>query len=183
MDTNKSFTKSAGVGEHLAKDEGLVRQVIGPTVDIEFDSDNLPNILNAIEVFDPERELPLVVEAAGATQVIVNGTTAVRSYDLASGEVLWYCGGQTVNAIPTAVTDGERVICASGYRGQACLALPLDRRGDRSRLQECQLGKARGPLDVGWSSEQRLDLAQGPVQELQVVPLEVVCQLRTNHYQ
>ena len=73
---------------------------------------------------------PVIVEAAGATQVVVNGTTAVRSYDLASGEVLWHCDGQTVNAIPTPVTDGEVVVCASGYRGSACLALALDARGD-----------------------------------------------------
>ncbi len=46
------------------KEEGFIRQIIGPTVDIEFDSDHLPNILNAVEVYDPDREFPLVVEVA-----------------------------------------------------------------------------------------------------------------------
>src|SRR5262249_5002611 len=46
---------------------------------------------------------PLVVRHKGRTQVVVNGTNRVRSYDLATGEVLWQCGGQTVNAIPSPV--------------------------------------------------------------------------------
>ena len=60
---SKTFTGSAGV-DGLQENEGLVRQVIGPTVDIEFDSDHLPNILNAIEIHDSARDLPLIVEVA-----------------------------------------------------------------------------------------------------------------------
>lgn len=82
---------------------------------------------------------PVVVEAGDVTQVVVNGTTAVRSYDLETGEVLWHCDGQTVNAIPTPVTDGEVIVCASGYQGQACLALSLAGRGD---LRESEGGVA-----------------------------------------
>lgn len=73
---------------------------------------------------------PLVVDAGGATQVILNGTNAVRAYDLATGAELWRCGGQTVNAIPCVVSDGVRAFATSGYQGAACFALPLDRRGD-----------------------------------------------------
>lgn len=73
---------------------------------------------------------PLVVEHQGRTQVIVNGTNRVRSYDLASGEVIWQCGGQTVNAIPSPIAAGRAVICMSGYRGAAALAIPLDAAGD-----------------------------------------------------
>src|SRR3990172_3373686 len=43
---------------------GKVKQVIGPTVDIEFDSDKLPNILNAIEIKDEKRNIDLTVEVA-----------------------------------------------------------------------------------------------------------------------
>ena len=43
---------------------GHIRQVIGPTVDIEFPSDHLPNILNAVHVKDPGREQLLTVEVA-----------------------------------------------------------------------------------------------------------------------
>jgi len=73
---------------------------------------------------------PLVVEHGGRTQVIVNGTNRVRSYDLMSGEVIWECGGQTVNAIPSPVLAGETAFCMSGYRSAAALAIPLDATGD-----------------------------------------------------
>jgi len=43
---------------------GRVVQVIGPTVDVEFDPDKLPKIYNAILVEDPNRDRPLTVEAA-----------------------------------------------------------------------------------------------------------------------
>jgi outer membrane protein assembly factor BamB len=73
---------------------------------------------------------PLVVGHNGRAQVIVNATNRVRSYDLATGKVLWECGGQTVNAIPAPVSDGTAVICMSGYRGAFACAIPLDSSGD-----------------------------------------------------
>lgn len=73
---------------------------------------------------------PLIVEHAGRTQVIANGTNRVRSYDLATGEVIWECGGQSVNAIPSPILAGETVFCMSGYRSSAALAIPLSATGD-----------------------------------------------------
>ena len=73
---------------------------------------------------------PLVVEAAGATQVITNASNRVRSYDLASGKVIWECGGQVGNVTPCPVTAEGLVFCMSGYRGNALLAIPLDAQGD-----------------------------------------------------
>jgi outer membrane protein assembly factor BamB len=73
---------------------------------------------------------PLVVEQQGRTQVIVSATNRVRSYDLATGKVLWECGGQTVNVIPSPVRSDGLVICMSGYRGAAAHAIPLDSTGD-----------------------------------------------------
>jgi F-type H+-transporting ATPase subunit beta len=49
----------------VAENYGKVVQVIGPTVDVEFGSDNLPAILNALVVEDPARgERGLTVEVA-----------------------------------------------------------------------------------------------------------------------
>lgn len=73
---------------------------------------------------------PLVVEHQGRTQVILNGTNKVRSYDLATGAVIWQCGGQTINAIPSPLRFGDSVICVSGYRGAFGCAVPLDAKGD-----------------------------------------------------
>lgn len=73
---------------------------------------------------------PLIVPRGNGHQVIVNATNRVRSYDLKTGEVLWECGGQTTNAIPTPVANDELVFVTSGFRGQALYAIPLDATGD-----------------------------------------------------
>ena len=73
---------------------------------------------------------PLVVEHNGRTQVVVNGTERIRSHDLATGKVLWECGGMTVNAIPSVVSVGGVVYCVSGYKGAAACAISLDTAGD-----------------------------------------------------
>lgn len=78
---------------------------------------------------------PLVVNTSEHLQVVVNGTNAVRSYDVRNGDILWHCAGQTLNAIPSPVSDGERLVCTSGYQGQACLALDLAGRGDLERQE------------------------------------------------
>jgi outer membrane protein assembly factor BamB len=73
---------------------------------------------------------PLVVEHKGRTQVILNGTNRIRSYDLATGQELWQCGGMTVNAIPSLVTQDGVAYAMSGYNGSAAVAISLDATGD-----------------------------------------------------
>jgi F-type H+-transporting ATPase subunit beta len=43
---------------------GIVKQIIGPTVDIEFPAGLVPNILNAISIQDREKNIDLVVEVS-----------------------------------------------------------------------------------------------------------------------
>lgn len=73
---------------------------------------------------------PLVLEYDGRTQVIVNGSNRVRSYDLKTGEVIWQCGGQVLAAIPCPISDGKRAYAMTGYTGNALYAIPLDSTGD-----------------------------------------------------
>jgi len=74
---------------------------------------------------------PLVIERDGKAQVITSATNRVRSYDLASGELLWEAGGMTVNTIPSPVYGDDIVYVTSGFRGNALLAIrPEGRRGD-----------------------------------------------------
>jgi F-type H+-transporting ATPase subunit beta len=44
--------------------EGIIKQVIGPTVDIEFPAEGFPNILNAIKIKDEQRNIDVTVEVA-----------------------------------------------------------------------------------------------------------------------
>ena len=73
---------------------------------------------------------PLVVDHGGRQLLVVNGTDRVRAYDAKSGEELWSCGGQTVNAIPSPVRFEDTVICMSGYRASMAVAIPIDSKGD-----------------------------------------------------
>lgn len=73
---------------------------------------------------------PLIVEFNGQKQVVVNATGKVRSYDLATGKELWSCAGQTANAIPSPVAQGDTVYVTSGFRGSALQAIRLGRTGD-----------------------------------------------------
>src|SRR5262249_61347131 len=49
---------------------------------------------------------PIVVEVGGKPQVIVPGTNRMRGYDLASGEVIWECGGLSSNILASPVAAG-----------------------------------------------------------------------------
>jgi outer membrane protein assembly factor BamB len=73
---------------------------------------------------------PLVVAHGGKSQVVVNGTNRIRSYDLATGEQLWECAGMTTNSIPTPVAADGILYATSGFRGAALLALKLGKTGD-----------------------------------------------------
>ena len=73
---------------------------------------------------------PLILEHDGKAQVITDATRKIRSYDLATGKILWECGGLTRNVIPSPVADGDTVYCMSGFQGNSLLAIRLGRTGD-----------------------------------------------------
>ena len=73
---------------------------------------------------------PLIIERDGKAQAVVTATGKIRSYDVASGDVLWECGGLTRNVIPCPVADAGMVYCMSGFQGNACMAIRLGRSGD-----------------------------------------------------
>lgn len=63
--------------------EGIVKQIIGPTIDVEFPEEHIPNILNAIVVKDPEKGINLTAEVA-----IQLGNNTVRCIALSSTDGL-----------------------------------------------------------------------------------------------
>ena len=70
---------------------------------------------------------PIVVEYNGKAQVITTGTNRVRSYDLATGELLWDGDGLTANSIPSPVAANGFVYLMSGFRGSAFRAVQLEK--------------------------------------------------------
>jgi len=73
---------------------------------------------------------PVVTEHNGTAQVILYGSTRVRSYDVTSGKLIWECGGQATNPIATPIIYDGKAICMTGYRGYAVYAISLDAKGD-----------------------------------------------------
>ncbi|MEL7336354.1 MAG: PQQ-binding-like beta-propeller repeat protein [Planctomycetota bacterium] len=73
---------------------------------------------------------PLVVEGTKGKQVVMNGQTMARGYDLATGQELWRCGGQTQRPVATPVAMDDLVFVGSGFRGSFLGAFRLDGRGN-----------------------------------------------------
>jgi outer membrane protein assembly factor BamB len=68
---------------------------------------------------------PIVVESNGTPQIVVSAAKRIRSYEPATGKLLWECAGMTANVIPCPVADTGTVFCISGFRGSALLAIRL----------------------------------------------------------
>jgi outer membrane protein assembly factor BamB len=73
---------------------------------------------------------PLIIERDGKGQAIVSATGKIRCYDIATGKVIWECGGMTKNVIPSPVADQDVVYCMSGFQGNSLLAIRLGGAGD-----------------------------------------------------
>jgi outer membrane protein assembly factor BamB len=73
---------------------------------------------------------PLIINAAGRTQVVTSGSTRVRSYDLKDGKLIWECGGLGSNPIACPVVFEGLAIAMSGHRDPAGVAVPLSAKGD-----------------------------------------------------
>lgn len=73
---------------------------------------------------------PIAATVDGKTQVIVNAQNRIRAYDAETGEIIWQCGGQTSNVIPTPVLGHGMVFCTSGFGGSKLSAIKLGRTGE-----------------------------------------------------
>ncbi|MDP8244165.1 MAG: F0F1 ATP synthase subunit beta [Candidatus Hinthialibacter antarcticus] len=100
---------------------GEVRQVIGPTVDVEFHPDHLPNMLNALLIEDEERGIHLTVEVAQHT-----GNNMVRCVAMASTDGLVRGMKVTDTGKPISVPVGDQVL----GRMFNLLGNPIDGKGD-----------------------------------------------------
>ena len=92
----------------------------------------------------PHGPVPIIVEHAGKPQVIVSGTTRIRGYDLASGEVLWECGGLSSNIVASPVYADGMVFAGSSYDKRELLAIRLDGAGGCHRFAARRLAAHRG---------------------------------------
>ncbi|NQU21332.1 MAG: PQQ-like beta-propeller repeat protein [Candidatus Nealsonbacteria bacterium] len=87
---------------------------------------------------------PFVVQHNGMTQVVINGTNRVRSYDLATGKLIWECGGQVDNPVASPVASDGIVYLMTGRRGYALQAISLDSSGDLTDSNQIAWQRDRG---------------------------------------
>jgi outer membrane protein assembly factor BamB len=88
---------------------------------------------------------PIVALQGGKAQVIVPGTKRVRGYDLASGAVIWECGGLSSNIVASPVAANGIVYTGSSYDTRAMLAIRLDgARGDITDTKQVLWMRRRG---------------------------------------
>jgi outer membrane protein assembly factor BamB len=87
---------------------------------------------------------PLVVRHDGVTQVITNGTNRMRGYDFNTRQLLWECGGGTINAIPSPVAADGVAFLMSGYGRSIAIAVPLGARGDLTDSDKLAWRQTRG---------------------------------------
>jgi outer membrane protein assembly factor BamB len=73
---------------------------------------------------------PLVVEYNGAKQVVMNGQTCARAYELETGKELWRCGGQAQRPVASAVAGNGLVFIGSGFQGSFLGAFRMDGQED-----------------------------------------------------
>ena len=105
----------------MAENYGKVKQVIGPTVDLEFDSDHLPAILNAIHITDAAKGIDLITEVA---QHIGNNVVRTIAMDSTDGLVRGMKGLDTGK--PIAVPVGDQCL----GRLFNLLGKPIDGKGE-----------------------------------------------------
>lgn len=91
---------------------------------------------NGKELWRAERDepsswsTPLAIEHGGRTEIVVPATNKVRSYDAATGKVVWESAGLGSNAIPVPVTQNGIVYVMSGHRDPKLMAIKLGKQGD-----------------------------------------------------
>jgi outer membrane protein assembly factor BamB len=96
---------------------------------------------------------PIIAQVDGKPQVIVSGTTAVRGYDLETGEVIWHCAGLSNNVVASPVFADGVLYAGSSYNIQSMLALNLKgAKGD--------LGKSSHVL---WTRQHRTPYVPSPL--------------------
>lgn len=69
---------------------------------------------------------PHVLTHTDPLQVVVSAANRIRSYNLATGKLLWECGGLSHNVVAGPVSQKGLVICGSSYEKQAILGIRLD---------------------------------------------------------
>ena len=135
--------------------EGVAPVLDGNRLILNFDQEDNSHIvvlnkLDGKEIWRASREeqsawaLPLVIDFNGRKQIVVAATNKVRSYDAATGKLIWECAGLGGNVIPAPVYKDGVVIVMSGFRNPNMMAIKLGKEGDLTGTDSILWTNTRG---------------------------------------
>ena len=139
--------------------EGSSPTLVGNMILVPWDHEG-PSYLYALDkltgetLWKTERDgpsswaTPLVVEHEGNLQVVMNGDNLASGYDLATGEELWRCAGQTVRPAASAVAADGLIFVCSGYRGAFLGAFRAGAEGDLEDTDDVVWTRERDTPDI-----------------------------------
>jgi outer membrane protein assembly factor BamB len=140
--------------------EGSSPTIAGDLLIVPWDHEG-PSMLFAVDkqtgktVWETKRDEPtcwatplIASDSQGNMQVIMNGQTAARGYDLKTGKELWRCGGQTQRPCASAVAQDGVAYVASGFRGSYIGAFDLAGRGDLGSSKSVVWSQSKDTPDV-----------------------------------
>ena len=157
LDGKLIWEKDVGVKMRMRNEfgEGTAVVVHNNTLILNFDQETDSFIValdksNGKELWRSKRNevstwaTPLVVEHAGRSQVVINATGKIRSYDLQSGKAIWECAGLGLNAIPAPIYHDGIVYSMTGHRDPKLLAIKLGKEGDLTGTDAILWSETRG---------------------------------------
>lgn len=140
--------------------EGSSPTIAGELLIVPWDHEG-PSMLYALNkktgdtVWQTKREEPtcwatplVAADPQGNFQIIMNGQTAARGYDLKTGKELWRCAGQTQRPCASAVAENGVAYVASGFRGSYIGAFDLAGRGDLESSKQVLWTQKKDTPDV-----------------------------------
>ena len=126
---------------------GTIKQIIGPTIDVEFDSDSLPDIFNALEIKNTENNLKVTAEVV---QHIGNNVVRAIAMDPVEGLKRGMKVLDTGNSITVPV--GEQCL----GRIFNLLGEPIDEKGPVAHPEKREKIHKKAPLLKEISSTKEL---------------------------
>lgn len=78
----------------------------------------------------PNYPSPIILEAAGKTQLFLTGTERVSSFDPLTGKTNWEIEGATTECVTSTVTDGLHIYSSGGYPKNHVAAIKADGSGE-----------------------------------------------------
>ncbi|MDF1741178.1 MAG: PQQ-binding-like beta-propeller repeat protein [Verrucomicrobiales bacterium] len=77
----------------------------------------------------PNYPSPIILKAAGKTQLFLTGTEKVSSFDPLTGQINWEIDGATTECVTSTVTDGKHIYSSGGYPKNHVAAITADGSG------------------------------------------------------